>query len=967
MKLLFLKVFWVCFLFVMGGENLYAQFSSSDGLPFIRNYSPEEYNWHIQSWGFAQDSNGVLYVSNLAGVIRYDGENWQQIEILNARSYSIKSDAKGKIYIGGANEFGYLDNSEKDSLTGPQYYSLRSHIPDSVTFGQIWDIEYAEDAIYFRSNTHVFRYNGKEVTVYNTKTRFPGLYKVQDEIYLRESLVGMHQFIDGELVPDNSGDFFMDKALKSTISINGKVLYCSNQKCYQVRGDSITDFDTEADEYLAKNSIDEVMALSDGTILFATRTGGIVNVAANGKLIHIINEKNGLINNTVYGLYEDDNGSVWAATVNGVSRIDYNVPLRFFGNDYGITESVNKVQVYRSQLMFSSVSGMYSWLPGNYLPQKIETGASCSEMIQIKERLYVSCGGSLYLKEGTGLKIIENVLSVREMVAYSDQEYFFYGNDRGYYLVNLDNDKAEVLYEIDDIGINPSSIYVDSHQNIWIGTDTHGVIKLNIYREGNSFRHHTETLLSDVQSISTNKRIHVTELNETPAFLTWGKGIQRYNYESRQMQLETTFGELFSDTTRQYFLAEEDLQGNIWFRSGEEYQSALLQEDGSYSTYEGVLKLIHHRQSSDIFPDNFGYVWYATDQGLVRFDKSHTFDHTKTFHTQINEVFVRNDSLLNGGNGNNHNILNYRDNELRFRFAATSYLESEKTQYRVKLEGFDTNWSPWSNEFQKDYTNIPEGNYNFTVQAKNTFGVVSSSAPFQFSVLPPWYRTWWAYLLYTITLVALFYSAYRVRLNQILKVYRIRNSIASDLHDEVSATLSSISYFAQAIKSDAIKGDKNRFVTLISDSAGDAKEKISDIVWAINPEHDEWRGFLSKCRRYASDLLESKEMKYSLKITEDIPGELDMQLRQHLWLIYKEMVTNSVRHSDAKQLDVIINHKKGKLNIVVQDNGKGMDVDKVKKGNGLVNINKRVDQINGDITLTSDASFGTRWVLKLEL
>ncbi|HBQ59979.1 MAG TPA: histidine kinase, partial [Balneolaceae bacterium] len=211
------------------------------------------------------------------------------------------------------------------------------------------------------------------------------------------------------------------------------------------------------------------------------------------------------------------------------------------------------------------------------------------------------------------------------------------------------------------------------------------------------------------------------------------------------------------------------------------------------------------------------------------------------------------------------------------------------------------------------------------------------------------------------------YTAYRIRVNQLLRVERIRNSIASDLHDEVSATLSSISYFAQAIQSDKVTGDKNRFVRLIADSAGDAKEKITDIVWAINPEHDDWTGFLSKCRRYASDLLESKNISYSLKITEHIPGKLDMQLRQHLWLIFKEMVTNAARHSEANNLDIIIKVKDGMFSLVVQDDGTGMDVDGVKKGNGLININKRAELIGAEVDLRTSEGFGTRWKLNVRV
>jgi signal transduction histidine kinase len=79
------------------------------------------------------------------------------------------------------------------------------------------------------------------------------------------------------------------------------------------------------------------------------------------------------------------------------------------------------------------------------------------------------------------------------------------------------------------------------------------------------------------------------------------------------------------------------------------------------------------------------------------------------------------------------------------------------------------------------------------------------------------------------------------------------------------------------------------------------------------------------------------------------------------------MVTNAARHSDARQLDVIMNYEDGVLKLVVQDDGKGMNIDKVKKGNGLVNIQKRVDLIEGEITLKTSEGFGTRWILKVSV
>ena len=192
----------------------------------------------------------------------------------------------------------------------------------------------------------------------------------------------------------------------------------------------------------------------------------------------------------------------------------------------------------------------------------------------------------------------------------------------------------------------------------------------------------------------------------------------------------------------------------------------------------------------------------------------------------------------------------------------------------------------------------------------------------------------------------------------------MRNRIATDLHDEVSATLSSISFFAQAINSENIKGDKRKFVNLIEDSAGDAKEKITDIVWAINPEHDDWGDFLSKCRRYASDLLESRGLRYNLQIDEISYGKMKMEYRQHLWMIFKEMITNSVRHANATRVDVVMNRSNNVFKLIVQDDGQGFDSSSKLVGNGVANIKKRAAKIKASVTLESETGFGTRWILE---
>ncbi|HET8866340.1 MAG TPA: ATP-binding protein [Gracilimonas sp.] len=936
-----------------------------NGYPIIRNYSPDEYDGHVQNWAFAEDSAGILYISNTQNIIRYDGVNWFDTSIPNSSTYSIHLTEGKKLFAAGSDEFGYLSEPNDDSLSIIQYYSLRQLVSDTLDLGRIFNIESLGESVYFQSGAGLVRYNGVEAKFYKPEDSFTMLFRLEDQIYVREANQGIKRIQGDSLILIPGGDFFSDRSLSTVLELPDKDIFCSYQECFIYEEESFFPFDTEVDDYISSNYLDEAIVLEDGNIAMATRLGGVLFIDEKGNLLQLIDENNGLINNTVYGIYEDRNGSVWVATVNGISRIDFSLPLRVFDERTGVNEAVLDLLISGDELIYGTSQGLYHL--NDDLVEKKATGM-CGQVDQIFGNIFAVCGSQLLRYDGSIYVVMETPGPVRKFTEFQEpNRLVVVSNDNVYVLEIKPDNSFSLLYTIEESNIEPITVKVDDSKHIWVGRGNSGLLHFELKRNGEEIVDHSaEIYFSDITNQQDDGRIDVTKLGEKPIFLTYGKGLQQFNKEVGKMTQVTRYGSLFSDTTRQFFWAKEDMEGNVWFRSGGEYQGALLQENGTYKTYEGALKLIDHRQNNVIYPDSSGYVWYGTDRGLVRFNKDHSFDHSKLFPTLINEVLVRNDSLINGGDSDPP-VLEYQENELRFTYAAASYYAPEETQYRVQLVGFDEDWSIWTTETQKDYTNIPEGEYHFVVEAQNIFGVVSRSESFSFSILPPWYRTWWAFLMYVIAISGILYFLYKIRVNQLLRVERIRNSIASDLHDEVSATLSSISYFAQAIKSDKLKGDKNRFVDLIANSAGDAKEKITDIVWAINPEHDDWQELLSKCRRFASDLLESKGIKYSLKIDEHIPGKLDMRLRQHLWLIFKEMVTNAARHSEAKHVDVILKYKKGHLKLVVQDDGKGMDVDSVKKGNGMVNINKRADLIKGEISLNTSEGFGTRWILKVSV
>jgi signal transduction histidine kinase len=289
------------------------------------------------------------------------------------------------------------------------------------------------------------------------------------------------------------------------------------------------------------------------------------------------------------------------------------------------------------------------------------------------------------------------------------------------------------------------------------------------------------------------------------------------------------------------------------------------------------------------------------------------------------------------------------------------------------LEGIDPGWISLGTRRYAGYTHIDPGKYVFRVRASNNDEIWNNEgAIVRVTVLPPYWKTWWFRLLAGIALVSVLALMYQYRVNKLLEVERTRNRIARDLHDEVSATLSGINYFAQAISGDAgnrVSPGSQKFLSLIHESATDVQESMSDIIWSINPENDDWNHVMAKLRRYASDLFDSKGIRYKIDTPQLTPTKsLTMEHRRHFWLIYKEMVTNIVKHSACSEASVAITLDQGKsLRLVVADNGKGFDPEGPSDRNGNKNIRSRAKALGATVHLDTTPGKGTRWELVFPL
>jgi hypothetical protein len=164
-------------------------------------------------------------------------------------------------------------------------------------------------------------------------------------------------------------------------------------------------------------------------------------------------------------------------------------------------------------------------------------------------------------------------------------------------------------------------------------------------------------------------------------------------------------------------------------------------------------------QVNTIYPDPDGTnIWFGSMESLIRYNKTLKKNYNQYFYAQVRKV-IANENLIFDGYRNQPIMtskvtvptLKYKDRNLHFEFASPLFEVETGTQYKYFLEGYDDQWSDWTFNTQKDYTNLDSGLYTFRVRAKNVYGNLSSEDFFQFKILLPWYRTWWAFSIYTIS------------------------------------------------------------------------------------------------------------------------------------------------------------------------------------------------------------------------
>ncbi len=681
------------FLAVLAANSLYAALSSEAGSFVLQTYTPKTYGAAAQNWAIAQDARGVMYFGNTDGVLEFDGVFWRLIRLTYGSAVrSLGVDARGRIYVGGRGEFGYLE---------PDAHGLTHFVPLKVPKGEsdffdVWNVVPTPSGVYFGTDYKIFfRSNSGEIRVWSSKKRYGRIFAAYGELFVPIVDNGLWRLEGDDLVAGPKGDS-AEVGARLTFAAGDHPVVASRRALFSFSLSEITPFANGASEYLNQNESHTICQLSTGDIAVGTRSGGLVLLDRQGNLERIIRKESGLTSDWVTAVFEDRTHALWLATNTGIVR--FGLTLSSFGEAQGLHGSALCEVRFAGAMYVGTSAGAFRLKP---LPGQEPTFEAIKDLHE--QILVLSVHGN-------------------ELLA---------GGDHGVY--RLANGKAERL-EATDIGVvydiapstrNPAVFYSAGRAGVrqwhrvgrqWKSSEPVGI-------KGQEFRTVVEDPDGTVWSTTTVSIWHidfasaparvqtfsvadgVPSGDKKSAYLFRGhvvfatdKGLLRFDQKVNQFVPDQELGPRYADGARHVFLLREDPAGNVWI-TGDGYNELLEKEpDGGFSRYASPFIQVGADLLYTIFLDSDGTCWASDPNGaLFRLEKLDFKQSRQPLPALLRRVAVdgRKDSLFGGDSAIGAPIsLPHQDNALRFEYSAPFYDAPSALEYQYQLDGSDKTGRP---------------------------------------------------------------------------------------------------------------------------------------------------------------------------------------------------------------------------------------------------------------------------------
>ncbi|WP_426484827.1 triple tyrosine motif-containing protein [Flavobacterium sp. 2] len=742
------------------------------GVPFIINYNPKTYKAASENWDVLQDSKGMMFFANHFGIMQFDGVRWSIVTQPENKSMvrSLAIDKKDKMYVGAQGDFGYAIQLPNGQY---QYTSLVKLLPESArNFGDVIHTVIRNNEVIFFSYEEIFIYNNNKIKVLKSKEKFDDFFEVNKEIYVSHNTKGLLKLKGDKLISVTNGEKFAGMKIRKMFETqNGLLLFTQKNGLFTFKDNQVKPFLSEADNLLKQNQISVAVELSDGYFGIGTRQSGLIVIDSSGHLIQHIDKQMGLQNDYVTNLKVDKEGNLWVTLKEGISQIQISSPLSRVLDTSNSETKIYCSQIYQNKLYIATDNGLF-WMDWQSYKNGKHENANFQHVSGMFENVWnISVfGNSLLAFEKNGIfevsgnsaKLLAKVDGAwKGILVPNHPDLLLVGGYNGMYILKKINNSWVYQNKIKGFEESSRVIETDKNGDFWIAHGYKGIYKIQFNKTFDAVS--KVEFYNDKNGFPSSLFLNTFKIDNQILFGTT-KGVYKQDVHSKKMIPEPIFKK-YLGLENHIRLLKPDYQNNIWYISGENTGKMTKKSNGSFEVEElpfRKLRYLYVPGFENIQTTTSGDVFFGTQDGLIHYNVIKNKKYKTKYKAVISEVkcIFPKDSLIfssrydvlpnktKDAGEKISPILSHSNNALHFSFSSLFYDEADATKYEYWLEGFEPKWSDYSLQTEKEYTNLPENEYVFHVRAKNIYDVVSEEAVFSFEVLPPWYRTIWAYILY---------------------------------------------------------------------------------------------------------------------------------------------------------------------------------------------------------------------------
>lgn len=743
----------------------------SQSIP-VSTYNPSEYSFQ-EIFGFTSDHlsspiffqgwqapNGHIMFRGGYGLYWFDGSHWELVHFPNPDQISAAyMNPEGQVWLGGDHNFGTVITDPSGAKQYQELVSEENGFP-VPQISKVLDV-YSPglDTVYFVTQNALFYKKGKEQAwqVIAPATSF-GKFRVlgKDSLFVEQRGLGLYHLQQDILELYDNQSLFRQGELTFTIEHpEGGWLLSDGKRLFRYHKKVFTPVFNEFQGALKGGTINTACWLNRGGVAIGTAAQGVFLLDSLGGVNAHITREEGLSNNGVQGLLVDRDEQLWVSTFNNVSRIDYTFPFPEVFNHTGTNGNVYTISEYQNEILVGSSTGIFRFQDGDFSQIEGVAGAVYSIEPMTDEVLFAGKFGLFTWKSGrTKLLFAQETRFVKKL----SPQLIAIGGSGGVRLFSkASGDWREVKHfeEIDQnvyfIAAQGDTLYATTKDKLFI---------VQVDKDNQS----GEVIRQLDESNGLRGRLRVVGSSKGPLFFS-GYGLFKLNQDQTELIYDDKFGARYTSGDFGLFRVVE--QGSDYWVVTGQFIGLAIATEGEAAPYRMNYSLRHWLPPGNIYalyPDSEGRLWVGSEEGVSCYDPYYWKKFSKPFETQIRRVLNK-DSLVYFGQ---RNELTYRsrdhleialpagDQEMTFYFTAPTYADPSRVQYWFKLEGWDHTYILYKGSENKvNYRNLSFGNYTFKVYAEDKFSRVGNEASYAFSIAPPWYFQWWAFLVYGVFLLAI--------------------------------------------------------------------------------------------------------------------------------------------------------------------------------------------------------------------